>query len=65
MQNLFELVREKNIKVCTISPGFVATEMVSPFFNDTSTLIKVEDIAETVSFVVRVRDFFVSFFLPC
>lgn len=54
MQNLFELVREKHIKVCTICPGFVETEMVSPFFKDTSTLIKVDDIAETVAFVAKV-----------
>ena len=54
MATLFEEVRDKNIKVCTICPGFVATDMVTPLKKDTSKMIQVDDIADTVLFVVKV-----------
>lgn len=50
---LFEDVREKKIKVCTICPGLVRTDMVEENPNrDRSKMIQPEDIAETVRFVL-------------
>jgi len=52
---LFEDVREKGIKVCSIEPGYVDTDMVEEFPEglDRSKMIKPEDIAKTVLFVVK------------
>lgn len=50
---LFEDVRDRNIKVCCICPGFVNTPMVNHIRNlDPSKMIQVEDVAKTVLFVL-------------
>ena len=52
--SLFEQVRDKNIKVCVISPGMVNTDMVTSFGKNHEDMIQVDDIAETISFVAKV-----------
>ena len=55
MKSLFFAVRDKNIKVCTICPGFVNTDMAALLFNKSlDTMIQSEDIADTVAFVTKV-----------
>ncbi len=50
---LFEDVREKKIKVCTICPGYVATEMVDDEPElIRSKMIQPEDVAQAVRFVL-------------
>mmetsp|Transcript_4634 Transcript_4634/g.10020 ORF Transcript_4634/g.10020 Transcript_4634/m.10020 type:complete len:164 (-) Transcript_4634:37-528(-) len=51
--SLFEQVRDKNIKVCVISPGMVNTDMVTSFGKNHEDMIQVDDIAETISFVAK------------
>jgi NADP-dependent 3-hydroxy acid dehydrogenase YdfG len=53
---LFEDVRERNIKVCAICPGFVATEMASGMGLSVEKMIQPEDIARTVEFVLTYPD---------
>ncbi len=54
--SLFEDVREKGIKVCSIEPGFVNTPLVTDGSLDASKMIQPEDIAKTVLFVIKVGD---------
>lgn len=51
--SLFEDLREKGIKVCSILPGYVNTDMHAsdPQFN-LGKMIQADDIAQTVQFVV-------------
>jgi len=49
---LFEDAREKNIKVSSICPGYVATDLTESPRLDSSKMIQPEDIAETVMFVI-------------
>ena len=51
--SVFEDVRHHNIKVCSICPGYVNTDMVSELGIDRSTMTQPEDVAEAVRFVVR------------
>ena len=52
-QALFEEVREDDIKVAAILPGFVDTDMIPPVRHlDRSRMIQAEDIAEAVLFVL-------------
>lgn len=54
---LFEDVRENNIKVCSICPGFVATDMVTGRSGvNTEKMIQPQDIADTVLFVLNFPD---------
>ena len=50
---LFEDVREFGTKVCVLNPGYVNTPMVRSDRLDRSRMIQPEDIARTVSFVLR------------
>ncbi len=50
---LFESVREKNIKVTSISPGYVNTEMGRGENLDESKMIQPEDIANTVNWFLK------------
>jgi NAD(P)-dependent dehydrogenase (short-subunit alcohol dehydrogenase family) len=52
--SMFEAVREKGIKVCSIEPGYVDTPMPSGDHLDRK-MIRPEDIALTVAFVAKVR----------
>jgi NAD(P)-dependent dehydrogenase (short-subunit alcohol dehydrogenase family) len=53
-QSLYEEVREHGIKVCVILPGFVDTPMIPPVKHlDRSKMIRPEDIAEAVMFVLK------------
>ncbi len=52
-QALFEEVREHNIKVAAIVPGFVDTEMIPPVRHlDRTRMIRAEDVAQAVIFVL-------------
>jgi len=54
---LFEEIREKNIKVCAICPGYVNTAIISeqaPL--DREKMIQPQDIAATVKFVLHLPD---------
>jgi len=53
---LFDDVREKNIKVCDICPGWVRTDMASSAGLDGSKMIQPQDIADTVKFVLNFSD---------
>ncbi|KNC98270.1 uncharacterized protein SPPG_06668 [Spizellomyces punctatus DAOM BR117] len=50
---LFEDVRDDNIKVCAISPGYVETDMTANVQKDHAKFIRPEDIARTVLFVCK------------
>ena len=53
-QSLFEEVREHNIKVSVILPGFVDTPMIPPVKHlDRSKMIQAEDVAQAVLFVLN------------
>lgn len=53
-QSLYEEVREHGIKVTVILPGFVDTPMIPPVKHlDRSKMIRPEDIAEAVLFVLN------------
>jgi 3-oxoacyl-[acyl-carrier protein] reductase len=53
-QSLYEEVREHNIKVSVILPGFVDTPMIPPVKHlDRSKMIQAADIAEAVLFVLN------------
>ena len=53
-QSLYEEVREHGIKVSVILPGFVDTPMIPPVKHlDRSKMIRPEDVAEAVLFVVN------------
>jgi NADP-dependent 3-hydroxy acid dehydrogenase YdfG len=52
--SMFEALREKGIKVCSIEPGMVNTPMVTGDRLDRSKMIQPEDIAHTVAFVAKV-----------
>lgn len=54
--SLYESVREHNIKVTTLCPGFVNTDMVAPFGLIAEKMIQPEDIARTVRFVLEFPD---------
>ncbi|HSE42395.1 MAG TPA: SDR family NAD(P)-dependent oxidoreductase, partial [Acidobacteriota bacterium] len=49
---VFEDVRHHNIKVSSICPGYVNTEMVAELGIDPETMTQPEDIAEAVRFVL-------------
>lgn len=49
---LFEDVRESGIKVSTIMPGFVATDMTAPLGKDSERMIRPDDIADAVMYVL-------------
>lgn len=52
-QALFDEVREHQIKVAAILPGFVDTDMIPPVRHlDRSRMIQAEDVAEAVLFVL-------------
>jgi short-subunit dehydrogenase len=52
-QSLFEEVREHNIKVAVILPGFVDTPMIPPVKHlDRSKMIQAEDVAQAVLYVL-------------
>ena len=51
--SIFEEVRQKNIKVCAICPGFVNTEMAQGRHLDPMKMIQPEDVAHTVVFVLK------------
>jgi NADP-dependent 3-hydroxy acid dehydrogenase YdfG len=52
-QSLYEEVREHNIKVAVILPGFVDTPLIPPNRQlDRSKMIQADDIAQTVLFVL-------------
>lgn len=52
-QSLFEEVREHNIKVAAILPGFVDTGMIPPVKHlDRSRMIQPEDVAQAVLFIL-------------
>ncbi len=53
---LFEDVRELGIKVCTLCPGFVRTDMVVGDGLDGERMIQPSDVAETVLFVATFPD---------
>ena len=53
---LFEDVRGFNIKVCSICPGYVNTELISSLNFDGASLIQPEDVAEAVRFVAQFPD---------
>jgi NADP-dependent 3-hydroxy acid dehydrogenase YdfG len=53
---VFEDVRERNIKVCSICPGYVNTEMVASDSIDPAKCIQPEDIAKAVMFVLTFPD---------
>lgn len=56
-QSLYEEVREQGIKVAVILPGFVDTPMIPPVKHlDREKMIRPEDIAEAVLFVLRASD---------
>lgn len=50
---MFEALREKGIRVCSIEPGFVNTPMVTGDNLDRGRMIQPEDIARTVVFVAK------------
>ncbi len=50
--SIYDDLRENNIKVCTIYPGFVNTEMGREDHLDETKMIQPEDIAKTVEFVL-------------
>ncbi len=51
---MFEALREKGIKVCSIEPGVVDTPMITGEGLDRAKMIQPEDIAHTVAFVAKV-----------
>ena len=53
---LFEDVRERNIKVCAVCPGFVATEMTSEMQLSLEKMIQPDDVAKAVEFVLTYPD---------
>jgi NAD(P)-dependent dehydrogenase (short-subunit alcohol dehydrogenase family) len=53
---LFEDVRERNIKVCAVCPGFVATEMTSTMKLSVEKMIQPDDVAQAVEFVLTYPD---------
>ena len=56
-QSLYEEVREYGIKVAVILPGFVDTPLIPPNRQlDRSKMIRAEDIAQTVHFVLTSPD---------
>lgn len=50
---LFEDVREKGVKVCTLCPAYVDTKMAQSPFLDAHKMIHPEDIAEAVLLVLQ------------
>jgi len=53
-QSLFEEVREHNIKVAVIIPGFVDTPLIPPVKHlDRSKMIQAEDVAQAVLYVLN------------
>jgi len=50
--SMFEDLRDYNIKVCAICPGYVNTDMVSARGLDPHTMIQPKDIADCVEFVL-------------
>ena len=53
-QSLFEEVRENNIKVAVILPGYVDTPMIPPVKHlDRSKMIQAEDVAQAVLYVLN------------
>jgi 3-oxoacyl-[acyl-carrier protein] reductase len=50
---VFEDVRRHNIKVCSICPGYVDTEMVADIGLNKKEIIQPEDVAEAVRMVVK------------
>ena len=53
---LFEDVREKNIKVSVVCPGFVATDMTSEMGLSDQKMIQPDDVAQAVDFVLTYPD---------
>lgn len=53
---LFEDVRERNIKVSAICPGFVSTEMTSEMGLAEAKMIRPDDVASAVEFVLTYPD---------
>ena len=53
---MFEDVRERNIKVCALCPGFVATGMTSQMGLSVEKMIQPDDVALAVEFVLTYPD---------
>ncbi|UCD70022.1 MAG: SDR family NAD(P)-dependent oxidoreductase [Betaproteobacteria bacterium] len=53
---LFDDVREKNIKVSVVCPGFVATDMTSGMGLSVEKMIQPDDVAKAVDFVLNYPD---------
>lgn len=53
---MFEDIRERNIKVCAICPGFVATEMTAEAGMNAERMIQPEEIANAVEYVLMSPD---------
>jgi 3-oxoacyl-[acyl-carrier protein] reductase len=51
--SVFEDVRHQNVKVCSICPGYVNTEMVAELGIDPATMTQPEDVSEAVRFVLK------------
>lgn len=49
---LFEDVRDHGVKVSTIMPGFVATDMTAPLGKDNARMIRPDDIADACVYVL-------------
>jgi short-subunit dehydrogenase len=53
-QSLFEEVRERNIKVAVILPGFVDTPMIPPVKHlDRSKMIQADDVAQAILYILK------------
>jgi 3-oxoacyl-[acyl-carrier protein] reductase len=53
-QSLFEEVREHNIKVAVILPGFVDTPMIPPVKHlDRSKMIQADDVAQAILYILK------------
>jgi short-subunit dehydrogenase len=53
-QSLYEEVREHNIKVAVILPGFVDTPMIPPVKHlDRSKMIQADDVAQAVLYILH------------
>jgi len=51
---MFEDVRDQGIKVSTIMPGFVETDLTRELGMDTQRMIRPDDIADTIEYVLSV-----------
>jgi 3-oxoacyl-[acyl-carrier protein] reductase len=52
-QSLFADVRDRGIKVCTVSPGLVETQLTDAFDADREKMLFPEDVADAVRYVLK------------